>query len=729
MVNNYTHGKNYHYTILAISLLEKLLGSKITVEGIENIPLHPTLFVANHFTRSETIVVPYIIHKYANRQVRCLADSNLFFGSLGKFLRSIGALSTTDKKRDHSIIFDLVNNNYDWIIYPEGKMMKSKQIYSNRKLSSYFFDKNSTEDRVRTGSAILALKSELYRKDLIEAARNGRMDLLKFYKEELGIKFDKKLKNLQTHIIPINITYYPIRPGKNIIQRIVGKIFKQLPKEIAEELEIEGNLLLSSDINISFGKAINLSDYVQNVRDKIYLIPIIKNQTKINLILKYLKNHLTNKFMEDIYSRTQINIDHIVVAILYFYPHKEIDINYFKSLIYISINHIVYLKKCRIHSSLSGIDTYMLFVDENLKQLTSIVGLAQKLKIITKSNDRKSYIIHKNKFEQQYDFQYIRIENTLKVILNEFLLLKTPVDIVKRNVLFDEDMVRKNVFDSLLSKDIEIFNYDYDKYYDKSLSKDRSLGAPLFIDNVNLRSNNADGILLVHGYLSVPKQMEDMAKYFNNLGFKVYLVRLKGHGTAPVNLEDVKWQDWYGSLNFGYEALKLICVKVFIIGFSTGGLLSLLTASRKLQVDGVICINPALKLRDLRVKLSSGICLWNDILDKFRITKGQLRYIENSSENLDINYSRNYINGVEQLESLMGICENSLREIVCPTLIIQSTEDPIVDSKNAKRSLGKISSNINHFQEIRSSKHTIVRGKDSDKVFKVIRDFLKIQQI
>jgi 1-acyl-sn-glycerol-3-phosphate acyltransferase len=262
-MHNQTSVKAYRYTVLAMSLLEKLLGSKITIDGLENLPPKPVLFVSNHFTRAETFIVPYVIHKYTGRQVRCLADNGLFHGFLGRFLKSVGALSTRDKRRDVAIISDLIKGDYDWMIYPEGGMIKSKGISNNLKTSRYSFNdaQSGEKSHIRTGSAVLALKSELYRMDLAEAYKKDKTKTLDSYKSIFEIEYDPKFKDLQTQIVPLNITYYPIRPGKNIIQKIAGKIFKKLPSQIAEELEIEGNLLLSADINIHFGQAINLTIY------------------------------------------------------------------------------------------------------------------------------------------------------------------------------------------------------------------------------------------------------------------------------------------------------------------------------------------------------------------------------------------------------------------------------------------------------------------------------------
>lgn len=710
-----------------MGLLEKLLGSKITVEGLENLPPKPVLFVANHFTRSETFIVPYIIYKYTHRQVRCLADSGLFHGTLGRFLKSVGALSTKDKKRDLAIISDLIKGEYDWMIYPEGNMVKSKEIHSNNKSASYSFGDvaNEAENRIRTGSAVLALKSELYRSDLNEAKRKGRIDMLEDYQRKLEIEYDNKFKDLETYIVPLNITYYPIRPGQNIIQKIAGRIFKTLPTQIAEELEIEGNLLLSADMNIHFGQAISLGEYVKNIRSKIYQIPIIKNETKVNLVLRYLKNNLTNKFMGEIYSNVQINIDHIVAAILHFYPQNEININHLKALIYLSVNHISGLKKYRINSSITQDNLYKLLADESFKEFVSVINLAQKFGVVSKSDDKKTYLINKEKLEQKYDFQQIRLDNTLQVILNEFLLLDIAVSVIRRNVLLSKDEVRQKSFNYILAQDLENFETDYKAYYDENLSKNQIIGMPLFLDNDNAAVKKNDGILLVHGYLASPKEMEEIAKYFNNAGHKTYCVRLKGHGTSPINMENVKWEDWYSSLNCGYSALKLVCDKVFVIGFSTGGLLSLLAASRKdQQLGGVVCINPALRLNDIRAKFVSGIQVWNDILEKLRIDKGQLRYVDNHPENPDINYSRNYIKGMEQLENLMEVCEESLEKIKCRILVIQSKEDPVIDNKNARIVLEKISSSTKEFQQIESSKHVIIKGQGSDRVFDMIEEFV-----
>jgi len=60
-----------------IYIFKKLSGVNITSSG--EIPTKvPILFLANHFTRFETIIVPYILFSKYKRVARSLADDSRF---------------------------------------------------------------------------------------------------------------------------------------------------------------------------------------------------------------------------------------------------------------------------------------------------------------------------------------------------------------------------------------------------------------------------------------------------------------------------------------------------------------------------------------------------------------------------------------------------------------------------------------------------------------------------
>lgn len=718
--------KAFRYTAIALEIMEKLLGSKFSVRGLEKLPPHPVMFVANHFTRSETFFVPYLIYKHTGRQVRCLADSSLYVGILGKFLRSVGTISTKNSKRDNIILNDLISGEYDWMIYPEGSMIKSKEIKNEGSFMSY------TPYRigpVRTGSAVLALKSQLYRNNMIDAFEKNDLESLRDLEKEFGVSYREYFKDINTYIVPLNITYYPIRPGENKIKKLISRFVKNIPNQVKEELEIEGNFLLGADIDLSFGEPMNLAEYAKSTRDKIQQLPIIKYDTKNNFILRYLRSRLTSDFMGQIYSNIQINLDHIFSAALHHFDEHEIEIGRLKRVIYLSAVMIQKSKRYRLHRSIFEENLVKIFNDEPYHEFDSVFDLAERQGILTKTFDGKIRI-KKSIFAKGCDFHEIRLENTLQVIANEFFLLESANAIVKRNTKILDDILRKKVFEEIYRCDLENFDADYEINYNKDFSKDKAIGSPFFLDSrtkaaARVRSS---GIILVHGYKSAPKEVEALADFLNGFGLKVYAVRLRGHGTAPKDLKDVSWQDWYDSVQRGYSALSNVVSRIVVVGFSTGGLLSLLSGANKKdcaeKMCGIVAINAALKLIDIKARMVPGINMWNEMLDHFHIQKGKFEYVDDQPENPLINYSRNYISGVNELEKLMTVCEKKLRNITVPSLIIQGNCDPIVSPKSGKLIYDKISSEKKFLSELNFSNHVIINSTRKEEVFELIREFL-----
>lgn len=715
------------YTSFALDILSKIIGSNFQIHGIEKIPKKPVLFVANHFTRSETFFLPYLIYQRTKRQVRCLADSTLFQGDsfLGNFLETVGAISTADKKRDKIILNDLVNGHYDWMIYPEGKMIKNKRIERQK---GYTNLTSQDVDRVRTGSAVLALKSEIYRQNLIKGYEQSNEDLLKDFKKNFGLTFDEKLLEVNTSVVPVSVTYYPLRPGKNKIQNLLTKIVKKVPKKISEELEIEGNLLLSAEIDISFGDPIYLKDYIKDAKMLIDTIPIIGNEFKSDLVIKYFRQRLTDKFMTDIYHNLEINFDHIFATTLSYLGEEKISIMELKQVIYLSATTIEHLKKYRLNDSLSHSNLVKMFSDEKFKIFDDVLKLACDQKVIKITNDKIT--LNHDIYFSQHDFHEIRRENSLKVVANEFLLLERPNLVIKKILKESSGLRAIKVFNDIFSNDLDIYKRDYQSYFDANLSKDREIGTPF---TVNCNSNKSDiGIVLIHGYKSAPKEVEELSNFLQKFGFKIYAVRLKGHGTAPINLKYTKWQDWYSSVSKGYSALNNICKRIIFIGFSTGGLLSLLSCINKLpsnKVSAIISINSALRLRDIRSHLVPGINIWNDLLEKLHIEKGRLEYIDNIPENPHINYSRNYLHGVAELEKLMDKVEDNMNKISSDTLIIQSKKDPVVKPESAKIIYKKISTKNKDLCYVDANKHVIINDEFAPTTFSMIEDFLKKRKL
>ena len=175
----------------------------------------------------------------------------------------------------------------------------------------------------------------------------------------------------------------------------------------------------------------------------------------------------------------------------------------------------------------------------------------------------------------------------------------------------------------------------------------------------------------------------------------------------------------------GVVALDQICEKVIFAGFSTGGLLSLYAAAKHPNIcQGVISINAALKLQDIRFRFVKMVNFWNEVSGKLR-GYGIKDYIEDTPENPEINYSRNYIKGVNELGKLMKKVKEALAEVHLPCLIIQAKKDPIVKPASGNMVYSQIHSRNKLLLEPDLSNHVIVRGENVQvQVFEPIDSFI-----
>jgi esterase/lipase/1-acyl-sn-glycerol-3-phosphate acyltransferase len=700
-------------TGIVIKILERILHSNFKVIGKENIPDTPILFVANHFTRSETFILPYLLYRLTDKKVRSLADSKIFVGNLGKYLEAMGTISVTEPKRNNIIISDLVTGDHDWLIYPEGLMLKNKHV---TKKSHYVIHTDKKPQRIYTGSAVLALKTELLKKEFLIAEDQQNFEVINKILQDYNLLNEANINPKPLYIVPITISFFPIRPGKNRVFSLIKKLVKNTSDRILEEIEIEANLLTDAEITIKFNPAINIYDYIRTERKLINKIPLLSQLVKNNLILNFFRYRLTHKFMSQIYENIIINFDHIFAASLYFWSEASISRNNLKNLIYINARDIKKLNKYHLHPSIDS-KISRIFMSSNNIYYDSIIDLALSQGVLFKEHD--IYKINHKKLNNPQEFHRDRLENTLKIFVNELVKFNDIIHIIKKNARLTYQSLNDKVFDILVRSDKKEYFHDYIKYFSQGESKARKYGTPYFLD-----AKSKIGIIICHGYKSSPEEVKFLAQFLYEAGFNIYAVRLKGHGTAPINLKYTNWEDWYDSFFRGYRILKQKSSHIIAVGFSTGGLLALmLAASKKHKISAVISINAALKLNDIRVNLVPTVHYWNEFLTLLHSKKGKKEFIMDKPENPHINYSKNYLKGVKELSDLMEACNKELRNIEIPSLIIQATNDPVVNPKSGEIIYNKITSANKKLLTPTFNNHVIIRPKQI-KLFQDIKKFI-----
>ena len=689
-----------------LSLLEKILNANIEVKGIENIPKNnPIMFVANHFTRIEAMLVPYTLYNLTNKKVGVIADDSLFKSYFGNFLKNLGAMKKSEINRNEHIIGDLITSCKNWMIFPEGIMVKAKDI---TKIDNIFCVKiDETCQRVYTGAAVFALSSEFFREKYFER----KLENYDEFSEKYFINDCSEITPNETMIVPINISYSKLRNGRNFLVDMAEKLLEDIGDSFKEEIEIEGNLILNSKIIIRI---------LEPISTKKLLEPLYSKGLLQEEILNSLRYDVTHDFMNKIYESLTISFDHIFTLILFLFPKEEIELEYFKRLIYIVFSKIK--EKNLPYDESINKDLIYLISYEKFEAFDDILKVAIKdniLQIHEIHCDR--YLINKEVLANSFTHHTIRLKNILRVILNEILAQDDIVNMVKDLLLKKEFENNIELAEILKCEEKEEFENSYEKFENNKDIKAKDIGTTNYFENIN--SNSC--VIVVHGFSSAPKEMQNLALFLNENNFNVITPRLSGHGTVPEDLKTKTWQDWYKSVSRSITIASLQYKKVYIVGFSTGGLLALLSTKKQYkEFVSLVCINAALHLNDLRIKtLLPAISFWNDIVKVFNENKYAKEYIDNFPENPQINYNKHYVSSIEQLSLLMDKIKKNLHKIKKPILIIQGKDDPVVNPSSAHEIYEKIESRFKKLKMINSSKHVIV-NENTDGLYDYILSFI-----
>ena len=232
------------------------------------------------------------------------------------------------------------------------------------------------------------------------------------------------------------------------------------------------------------------------------------------------------------------------------------------------------------------------------------------------------------------------------------------------------------------------------------------------------------GVLLIHGYMAAPLEVKELALFLQEMGFWVYGPRLSGHGTSPDDLATRKYIDWVESAEQGYLILKNMCEKVVVGGFSTGAGLALDLVGRVKNPAGVFAVAPPMKLQDFSTRFVPAVDTWNQLMAKMRLNAAKKEYVINNPENPHINYMRNPIASLRELDRLMNDLEPKLEHITIPALVVQARLDPVVNPKGTRKIFDLIGSEIKEYFLFSHNRHGILLGKDVKRVYRAIGDFI-----
>lgn len=216
-----------------------------------------------------------------------------------------------------------------------------------------------------------------------------------------------------------------------------------------------------------------------------------------------------------------------------------------------------------------------------------------------------------------------------------------------------------------------------------------------------------------------------MGDYLNQQGYTCLGVRLAGHATDPEDMIRSNWTDWTASVEDGYHLLCGLADRIFLVGLSMGGVLSLLMSTR-LDVAGVIAMSTPYKLPDdPRLRHIDWIAKMIPYMPKSDEEPGA-SWFDKEAFKEHISYPQNPVRSIGQLNMLLGEMRTALPNIRIPVLLIHSKDDRYVQPENMEMIFADLK-NASDKEKIyiTGSGHVVTRDAARHQVFELARDFIR----
>ena len=242
------------------------------------------------------------------------------------------------------------------------------------------------------------------------------------------------------------------------------------------------------------------------------------------------------------------------------------------------------------------------------------------------------------------------------------------------------------------------------------------------------RATSRTACLMVHGFLSTVQDFGGLGERLAEQGVTVRKMRLPGHGTTPVDLAYQPPGALYRAVEKEYRDLARNFDRIYVVGFSMGGALSTLLASRE-PVDRLVLLAPYYAVT-YKWQYVLPPETWNAILGWI------IPYVVRPEAFIKIN-DRSVIDsypmyrilptaGVRQLVALGREArrEEVLRAVTCPILHVHSKGDEASSPKAAQRAFEKLGSQDKQQRWFTRANHVLLWDYDKKEVEEAAFKFL-----
>ena len=724
----------YRWCVRAFSFIHKRLGINIKLHDNTNLAEDGQIFLFNHFARLETVIPQYLLFEETGAYCRSVAAAEFFKGNetVASFLRGIGAVPN-DLEGILPFLAAEVLRGRKIIVFPEGGIVKDRRVIDETGGFAIFSSTAREKRKHHKGAAAIALTLEIFKKRILSVHQAGEVARLDRWRAALGLENIEALLGAAgkpTLIVPSNITFFPIRITDNILTKGAELFAGGLEDKFKEELLIEGNILLKrTDMDIRFGEALRpgiawrwwerklLDRCFENVDSLEDLFNLKHDADRwmerwVSLVMSREIRRLRDASMREMYARTTINLSHLASALILAMVEQgidEVDDERFHQALYLAIKYAQQEPSIHLHRGLVNPEAYGGVHGGQCRGFRQFLDLATSSALVEVTAGGYRFL---PKLRREHSFHEIRLENMVEVYANEMAPVAGACRAVERALDAADGLDRAALARHLFDDEGRAFEWcrrHYRQPRHQDINREQTAvedGAPyLLIPD----RHGPIGVVLVHGFLASPAELSGFGRRLAEQGYPVMGVRLTGHGTSPWDLRDRNWQEWLDSVRRGYEIMAGFVDRICLVGFSTGGLLSLrLAAEHPSGLCGVCAVSAPIKFRNRNLVFVPIIHGANVLTEWMSSVEGVKPFVTNDSENPRVNYRHIPVRGLFELQRAVDDVTRHLAEVSCPVSVIHGEDDRIVDSRSADLIMEKLGSVEKKLHMIPTRRHGIL---------------------
>ncbi|NJP37149.1 alpha/beta hydrolase [Alkalicoccus luteus] len=229
------------------------------------------------------------------------------------------------------------------------------------------------------------------------------------------------------------------------------------------------------------------------------------------------------------------------------------------------------------------------------------------------------------------------------------------------------------------------------------------------------------GCLIIHGFTGTPQEVEDIQQYMRQNNWLVYTPELPGHDGTKNGLKEADHREWIYKAKVALEELINRCDKVYVIGFSMGGVIAGYLAAHYpidklvLVSSAVFYLNPRQIAEDVKGWVMEGIKGELDGNDIYHFYRDKIK--------------RTPATATLEFARLVKKLRHALADITVPTLIVQGEKDGLVPARSADYIYENIRSEDKEIFFFEDAKHYIWFGDQKEAFLNKLGHFLNSPEL